>query len=636
MALSQNSPLRAVIRKPSAIIGAAWILIILVASFGASRLAPYSFTAINPMDMLQGPTRQHLLGTDLIGHDVLSLIMWAGKDVFFHGFIVVGLATLIGLPAGLLAGFYGGKVDQAIARVADILFALPGMIILIAVGALSGNNLSIAMVALGIMFSAGFMRQVRAAALAARGELYVDAAFVSGIGRMTIIFRHVMPNVVSPLFIQISSAFGATLLMESGLAFLGIAPPPPIPTWGGLITLAQSQLENQPWLMVPTGAVLIFTVLSANFIADAIQESTPLAGLGNLVTARTKAPRAEEAPEPQREIDPAALLTVNNLKVGAILPDNTILTLVDGVSFNLHRGETLGLVGESGCGKTLTALAMLGLLPANVAQVGGSVTFDTVTMTPDNTDAWAPMRGSRIGYISQEPMVALDPAYSVVSQLIEPLRIHHGFDKAQARKRAYELLAAVGIADPAAVGVRFPHQLSGGMAQRVAIAIALTGDPDLLVADEPTTALDVTVQAEILDLLRDLQQRNGMALILVTHDLGVVADICDRAVVMYAGQVVEQGPVEDVFTHPQHPYTKGLLESSPHVEQVDTGGGNAGSTHLPTIPGTVPLPVGWPAGCRFAERCFQAEPRCEAARVPLTIGPSREVRCLKILEGATL
>jgi peptide/nickel transport system permease protein len=167
----------------------------------------------------------------------------------------------------------------------------------------------------------------------------------------------------------------------------------------------------------------------------------------------------------------------------------------------------------------------------------------------------------------------------------------------------------------------------------VAIAIALTGEPDLLVADEPTTALDVTVQAEILDLLRDLQQRNGMALILVTHDLGVVADICDRAVVMYAGQVVEQGRVEDVFVHPQHPYTKGLLESSPHVEHVDN---QLGEAHLPTIPGTVPLPAGWPSGCRFAERCFQAEARCSEARVPLTISDSREVRCLKSLQGVTL
>ena len=636
MALSQNNPLRAVVRKPSAVLGVTWIGIVIIASLFASTLAPYGYEEINPIDMLQGPSKAHLLGTDLIGHDVLSLIMWAGKDVLFHGLIVVGLATLIGLPAGLVAGFYGGKVDMAITRVGDLMFALPAMIILIAIGAMSGNNLAVAMCALGVMFSAGFMRQVRAAALAARGELYVDAAFVSGIGRMTIIFRHIMPNVVSPLFIQISSAFGATLLMESGLAFLGIAPPPPTPTWGGLITLAQSQLENQPWLMVPTGGVLILTVLSANFIADAVQESTPLAGLGNLVTAREKAPKGEEAAEPVRDIDPTALLNVNNLKVAAILPEKQLLTLVDGVSFKLHRGETIGLVGESGCGKTLTALAMLGLLPANVAQVGGSVTFDGVTMTPDNTDAWAPMRGSRIGYISQEPMVALDPAYSVLSQLIEPLRNHHGMDKEQAKARAFELLSAVGIADPAAVGARFPHQLSGGMAQRVAIAIALTGDPDLLVADEPTTALDVTVQAEILDLLRDLQKRNGMALILVTHDLGVVADICDRAVVMYAGQVVEQGRVDDVFIHPQHPYTKGLLESSPHVEHVDGAGGGQVSGHLPTIPGTVPLPAGWPSGCRFAERCFQAESRCSESRVALTISESREVRCLKILQGVTI
>lgn len=636
MALSQNSPLRALMRKPSALLGVVWLAVVTIGSVFASVLAPYGYEDINPIDMLQGPSTAHLLGTDLIGHDVLSLIMWAGKDVLWHGLIVVIVATVIGLPAGLLAGFYGGKVDMAITRIGDLLFAMPSMIILIAIGAMSGNNLSVAMVALGIMFSAGFMRQVRAAALAARGELYVDAAFVSGISTPTIVFRHIMPNVVSPLFIQISSAFGVTLLLEAGLAFLGIAPPPPIPTWGGLITLAQSQLENQPWLMVPTGGVLILTVLSANFIADAIQESTPLAGLGNLVTARTKAPKVEEAPEPVREKDPTALLSVNNLKVAALQGEGKTLTLVDGISFNLHRGETIGLVGESGCGKTLTALAMLGLLPANVAQVGGTVEFDGVVMTPDNTDAWAPMRGSRIGYISQEPMVALDPAYNVLSQLVEPLRIHHKMDKQQASARAFELLSAVGIADPAAVGARYPHQLSGGMAQRVAIAIALTGEPDLLVADEPTTALDVTVQAEILDLLRDLQQRNGMALILVTHDLGVVADICDRAVVMYAGQVVEQGRVEDVFVHPQHPYTKGLLESSPHVEHVSGAGGDQHAGHLPTIPGTVPLPAGWPSGCRFAERCFQAEVRCAEARIPLTIGDGREVRCLKVLQGVTI
>lgn len=636
MALKQNSPLRSILKKPSAVLGLIWILAIAIASVFASVLAPYGYEDINPIDMLQGPTRAHLLGTDLIGHDILSLIMWAGKDVLFHGLIVVVVATLIGLPAGLLAGFYGGKVDMAVTRVGDLLFAMPAMIILIAIGALSGNNLAVAMLALGVMFAAGFMRQVRAAALAARNELYVDAAFVSGIGRFTIVFRHIMPNVVSPLFIQISSAFGATLLLEAGLAFLGIAPPPPIPTWGGLITLAQSQLENQPWLMVPTGGVLILTVLSANFIADAIQEATPLAGLGNLVTARTKAPKVEEAPEPVRAKDPSALLSVNNLKVAAILDEGKTLTLVDGISFNLHRGETIGLVGESGCGKTLTALAMLGLLPANVAQVGGTVEFDGVVMSPDNTNVWAPMRGSRIGYISQEPMVALDPSYSVLSQLIEPLRLHHNIDKGQAKARAYELLSAVGIADPQAVGGRFAHQLSGGMAQRVAIAIALTGEPDLLVADEPTTALDVTVQAEILDLLRDLQKRNGMALILVTHDLGVVADICDRAVVMYAGQVVEQGSVDNVFMHPKHPYTKGLLESSPHVEHVSGAGGDQEVGHLPTIPGTVPLPAGWPAGCRFAERCFQAEARCNDARIPLTIDEGREVRCLKILQGVTL
>ena len=187
--------------------------IVIIASLFASTLAPYGYEEINPIDMLQGPSKAHLLGTDLIGHDVLSLIMWAGKDVLFHGLIVVGLATLIGLPAGLVAGFYGGKVDMAITRVGDLMFALPAMIILIAIGAMSGNNLAVAMCALGVMFSAGFMRQVRAAALAARGELYVDAAFVSGIGRMTIIFRHIMPNVSAPIIVAFTQSLAGVVAL---------------------------------------------------------------------------------------------------------------------------------------------------------------------------------------------------------------------------------------------------------------------------------------------------------------------------------------------------------------------------------------------------------------------------------------
>jgi peptide/nickel transport system ATP-binding protein len=290
------------------------------------------------------------------------------------------------------------------------------------------------------------------------------------------------------------------------------------------------------------------------------------------------------------------LLEVSNLRT-YFRTDEGEARAVDGVSFTVEAGEVVGIVGESGSGKSVTSLSILRLIPEPPGRIlpGSSVRFKGEELVTASEDRLRQIRGNDIAMIFQEPMTSLNPVYTVGAQIMEALRLHRGLGKREARERAIELLRMVGIADPEARVDAYPHQLSGGMRQRVMIAMALSCEPDLLIADEPTTALDVTIQAQILELLRDLQQRLGMAMILITHDLGVVAQVCDRVLVMYAGEVVEEGSVEQIFRNPRHPYTQGLLQAIPRLGQE--------RDRLATIPGAVPSALAWPTGCRFHPRC---------------------------------
>ena len=280
------------------------------------------------------------------------------------------------------------------------------------------------------------------------------------------------------------------------------------------------------------------------------------------------------------------------------------------MSFDLARGETLGIVGESGCGKSVTALSILRLIPPETGRIaaGSSIRFEGEELTGLSEQDMKRLRGHRISMIFQEPMTSLNPVLTVGTQIAENVTRHLGLPKKAAFARAVEMLDLVRIADPARRVHEYPHQLSGGMRQRVMIALALSRSPQILIADEPTTALDVTVQAQILDLLLDLRDRLGMAIILITHDLGVVAETCERAIVMYAGRKVEEGPVEALFARPLHPYTRGLLRSAPRL-----GRGTQRGARLPEIPGMVPSPRAMPHGCRFAPRCDLAQPQCASA-----------------------
>jgi len=316
------------------------------------------------------------------------------------------------------------------------------------------------------------------------------------------------------------------------------------------------------------------------------------------------------------------LLQIENLKVIFHGDRGSVTHAVDSLDLTIGRGQTLGLVGESGCGKTVTALSVMGLLPKASAEVSGRIRFDGAELLSLSDRAMRDLRGDRLAMIFQEPMTSLNPSYSIGEQIAESLVRHRGLSRGQARARTIELLRLVKIPSPEQRVDDYPHRLSGGMRQRAMIALALACDPELLIADEPTTALDVTIQAQILALMRDLKASTGIAIILITHDLGVVAEICDHVAVMYAGEIVEYAPVGVLFAAPQHPYTIGLLGSIPRLD--------AKAEELAAIEGMVPSMAELPAGCRFAPRCPFVRERCRQASPPLAVvGPSHRSRCIR-------
>ena len=542
------------------------------------------------------------------------------------------IAIALGVPFGLLAGYIGGVFDGATNFVVNVLFSLPGFVILLAVAFITSNNLSAIMGALGVLASATILRLVRAATQSARNRLYVDYARITALSRARILQRHILPNILGPVIVQVFYLFSLAFIICASLSFLTLGFNPETPSWGQMVYEATQNIYQHGWLMVPVGVVLTVTVLALNHLGATLRHALPQAAARPVfVTSRSKnlqvappAPTTDSGPTASVDPPADALLAVQRLSV-SFPGDNGRFNVVDGLDLVVKQGETLGLVGESGSGKTMTALALLGLVAAPGLIEVGSYSFDGVDIAAGGEKALSQLRGHKIAYVSQEPMIALDPCFTIGHSLAEPLRIVRGMPKRQARAEALELLRLVGIASPESVSRTYPHQLSGGMAQRVAIALALTNRPKLLIADEPTTALDVTIQAEILDLVRSLQSEIGMTVILVTHDLGVVADLCSRVAVMYAGQIVELGTAQEILRKPSHPYTLSLMGAVPTVTQ---------GRRLTTVGGSPPSPSAWPAGCRFANRCPVAIGACSDAPVSLRLEEGRLRRCIREPEVA--
>jgi peptide/nickel transport system permease protein len=539
-----------------AIVALVFVVLVIAAVALAPVISPYGSNEQDLTHVLEWPSPAHLLGTDSLGRDVLTRLLWGGQPTLLGVLDAVAVFVLCGIVLGVLAGTLGGWVDAVVSAVADVLMSVPGVIVIFAVLAIFEQDLTPAMITLGLLGSGSLVRVVRAAVFAVRGELFVSAAVVSGLAPLRLMVRHILPAVVSPVIIQASLFAGAALAVQSGLGFLNLGVHPPAPTWGSIVGEAAANLAKAPWLLIVSGGVITLVSLALALVGDGLRDADAARRRSDL----GRPPRTTARPLPAAPAS-GAVLAVEGLEVS--FGDRPPRPVVRGVSFEIAPGEILGLVGESGSGKTVTTLATLGLLPGNAGITAGRIRIGGEDVTGLDDRGFARIRGRRVGLVSQEPMVALDPLFTVGSQLAEVLRYSTDLPAGRRRERARELLAQVHLPDPDAVLRRFPHELSGGMAQRVVIALALAGDPELLVADEPTTALDVTVQAGILDLLRELRETRGLAVLFVTHDLAVVADICDRVVVMEHGVIVESGSVDELFADPREPYTRELLASTP-------------------------------------------------------------------------
>ncbi|WP_285245079.1 dipeptide/oligopeptide/nickel ABC transporter permease/ATP-binding protein [Pseudarthrobacter sp. fls2-241-R2A-127] len=619
--------------SPGAVAGLVWLAALVIASLTAPLWLPFKTEDQDFTAVLSGPTAAHWLGTDELGRDILSRIFAAAAGTLGTSMITVIVGVGLGTILAMAAAGAGERTEAAISRITEVMMSLPGTVIILAVIGAVGTNIPMVMAILGILMSAGIYRVILGQAKSLQSQLYVDAAKVDGVGPLGISVRHVLPGLANTIVVQAALIFAVGMLIQAGLAFIGFGPPIPQPSWGGMIQGASQHVYDAPWMMVPTGAVLALTVLSANAIGNALGKA-PNTAAPHLPSAAARRQRAK-AVAAIASAAPAAVtqdgaakgtLSVRNLSVGV---DSTGagsgVRLVTDVSFDVEQGTVLGLVGESGCGKTMTALSLLGLLPSGVSVTGGQILWNGRNLAATTDKAMETVRGRDIALISQEPMRALDPMFTVGYQLTATIRRLRGMGKAEAREEARNLLEKVGIVDAARILKTYPHQISGGMAQRVAIALALAGQPKLLVADEPTTALDVTVQAEILSLLRALVTDTGMSVVMVTHDLGVVADICDQVAVMYAGQVVENGRTDSILDNPRHPYTLALLAADPHANHA-----NDMPERLATIQGQVPQPKDWPTGCRFAARCQFAGSACLEPVPLLSSGAGTGVvRCVK-------
>lgn len=525
---------------------------------------------------------EYILGGDQVGRDILSRLIYATRPALISAVVVAAVGGIIGVSAGLIAGFYGAVVDFFSIALFTIIMAIPTIIVLIAVYTIFGASLVIAMALLGFLSAPGMFWLVRNMTRSIRNELYVDAARVAGVPNWRIISVHVLAAIRAPLILMLSSLAAGGIAAQAGLDFLGLGDTND-PSWGGMLTDAFSNLYVAPLGLLWPAVALGLTTGAFFLVSIGIRDVTEKTNTTSKIARTTRRTRIAEAKRQDRllkrdaaandaatsdalALSPAVaapqaslpLLSISNLEI-VYTSGRTEHAVVHDVSLTVDAGEIVGVVGESGSGKTQTLFATLGLLPDGAHVAHGSILFEGRDLLGATDRGLRALRGRQIAYVPQEPSANLDPTFRVGSQLVEGIRSSLHISRPAARALALETLERVGIVDPARTFRSFPHEISGGMAQRVLIAGAVATQPRLLVADEPTTSLDVTIQAEVLDLLRGLQRETRMGVLIVTHNFGVVADLCDRVVVMYSGRTIEEGTVRAVLADPQQDYTRSLL-----------------------------------------------------------------------------
>ena len=567
------------------------------------------------------PGGAHWLGTDNFGRDVLSRLVWGTRSALMVAVISSAVASLIGVGLGSVSGYFGGTTDAVLSRSFDVFLLIPSFFLVLLIVALFGSGLEFTMVAIALTTWPRAARIMRAQVLTLRSRVFVQAARAAGASHARTLLGHVVPNGLAPIVTDATILMGLAILTEAGLSFLGLGDQNAV-SWGRMIFEGQRQLRLAPWMSVFPGVALLLLVAAFNLLGDGLNRALN-PQLRRLGMARADRPPIDLPRPPQ---DPGGpILDVRDLRMSYRLGADEIRA-VDGVSFTLARGDSLGVVGESGCGKSSLGAALLQVMAPNAALTGGDVTLDGVPILRDGRrvrldgrDAIDALRWRRASIVFQSAMNALNPVLSIERQLLDAYRLHRPqASRDAAMARIAEIFDLIGI--PRARLSAYPHELSGGMRQRAMIALSLLLEPALIVADEPTTALDVLIQDQILGEIDALRRRLGLSLILISHDMGAVAETCARVAVMYAGEIVELAPTARLFDAPRHPYTQALLASLPSV-----GGPRRA---LASLPGEPFVPTGDVAGCRFAARCPRAAEICRVALPPRhALADDHEVLC---------
>ena len=590
------------------------VLIVLCAVF-ANFLAPYDPLLIETPR--QAPSAAHLFGTDTQGRDVLSRIMNGARYSLVIGLGATAFALILGSIIGAIAAVTRKWVSEVIMRILDVLMSFPGIALAATFVVVFGNSLPSLILAIGILYVPQIARIVRANVVSEYGKDYVRAVVVSGARAPWILVKHVMRNCIAPVVVFTIVLVADAIVFEASLSFISAGIPEPTPSWGNILSDARNGvLAGQWWQAFFPGLAIIVTVLCLNILSEGITDAmvaAPKAAVkpsdSNLAgnreadrmvadptlaykaqaemlqkrLAQLKATELTRTDRFEARTDVPPILEVKDLCIK--FPRHGDVNVVDHLSFVVRPRQTMGLVGESGCGKSITSLAIMGLLDPK-AQISGEILYDGRNLLDMNDKELNALRGREIAMVYQDALSSLNPSMLIRAQMKQ-------LTKRGGTRTAEELLELVGL-DPKRTLGSYPHELSGGQRQRVLIAMALTRDPKVIIADEPTTALDVTVQKQVIELLNKLQKELGFAMVFVSHDLALVAEVANSITVMYAGQVVEQGPVRDILTNPIHEYTRGLLGSVLSIE--------AGNARLHQIPGSVPSPADFPKGDRFTPR----------------------------------
>lgn len=590
------------------------ILIVMIAVF-ANILAPH-----NPLEIFtarQAPDAQFLFGTDDKGRDVLSRMMYGARYSLIIGLGATAFALVCGSIIGAVAAVARKWVSEVIMRILDVIMSFPGIALAATFVLVFGNSVPSLIFAIGFLYIPQIARIVPANVVSEYNQDYVRAVVVSGARAPWILVKHVIRNCIAPVMVFTIVLVADAIVFEASLSFISAGIPEPTPTWGNILSDARGGvLAGRWWQALFPGLAIMITVLCLNILSEGITDAMAAAPKApvkaddaavranreadKLVADPTLAYAAQAEMLEQRlselqaiektrtdrfeaRTDVPPILEVKDLCIK--FPRHGDVNVVDHVSFVVRPRQTMGLVGESGCGKSITSLTIMGLLDPK-AKVSGEILYDGQNLLNMDQKQMNALRGREIAMIYQDALSSLNPSMLIKAQMKQ-------LTKRGGTRTAEELLELVGL-DPKRTLDSYPHELSGGQRQRVLIAMALTRDPKLIIADEPTTALDVTVQKQVIDLLNKLQKELGFAMVFVSHDLALVAEVANSITVMYAGQVVEQGPVSDILCHPVHEYTRGLLGSVLSIE--------AGGTRLHQVPGSVPSPKDFPEGDRFTPR----------------------------------